>query len=265
MGAMMHQGEAILIVTSLLMTRMLVAFSVWPIFMGQTVPVMVRMALAVALSSLMLPAALHDPAMLSISTPQIVFVLLKEAGIGLVLGFLSGIGFWALYTAGTIIEFQAGMSMATVVDPTTGQDDSMVGGLMMQMFTMLFLVTGGLLSMIGTLYESYQVWPIPSMALSMGNASLVEVGLRALSEMLGLALKVAAPFLLLMLMVEIGLGLLSRFAPQLNAFFLAMPLKALILSLLMLLYGAGMSESLRALPIADFPGMLNALRGVWHE
>jgi len=97
MGAMMHQGEAILIVTSLLMTRMLVAFSVWPIFMGQTVPVMVRMALAVALSSLMLPAALHDPAMLSISTPQIVFVLLKEAGIGLVLGFLSGIGFWAVH------------------------------------------------------------------------------------------------------------------------------------------------------------------------
>lgn len=80
MGATMHQGEAILIVTSLLMTRMLVAFSVWPIFMGQTVPVMVRMALAVALSSLMLPAALGDPAMLSISYPQAVFVILKEGG-----------------------------------------------------------------------------------------------------------------------------------------------------------------------------------------
>lgn len=265
MTGTIHQGEAILIMTSLLMTRMLIAFSILPIFMGQTVPVMVRMALAVALSSLMLPAVLNDPAMLSIAYPQILFVIAKEAGIGLVLGFLSGLGFWALYTAGTIIEFQAGLSMATMIDPTTGQDDSMLGGLMMQMFTMLFLVTGGLLSMIGMLYESYQVWPISSMTLSLANANLVEVGLRAMSEMLGLALKVAAPFLLLMLMLEIGLGLLSRFAPQLNAFFLAMPLKALILSLVMLLYGAGMSESIRGLPIADFNGMLNALRGVWHE
>jgi type III secretion protein T len=130
---------------------------------------------------------------------------------------------------------------------------------------MLFLVTGGLLSMIGMLYESYQVWPIASMTPSMANANLVELALRALNDMLGLALKVAAPFLLLMLMLEIGLGLLSRFAPQLNAFFLAMPLKALILSLVMLLYGAGMSESIRALPITNFAGMLHALREVWHE
>jgi len=265
MTGTLHQGEAILIMTSLLMTRMLIAFSILPFFMGQTVPLTVRMALAVALSSLMLPAVLQDPAMLSISYPQILFVILKEAGLGLVLGFLSGLGFWALYTAGAIIEFQAGLSMATTIDPNTGQDDSMVGGLMMQMFTMLFLVTGGLLSMIGMLYESYQVWPIPSMTPSMANANLVELALRALNDMLGLALKVAAPFLLLMLMLEIGLGLLSRFAPQLNAFFLAMPLKALILSLVMLLYGAGMSESIRALPITNFDGMLHALREVWHE
>jgi type III secretory pathway component EscT len=51
-----------------------------------------------------------------------------------------------------------------------------------------------------------------------------------------LALRVAAPFVLLMLMVEMGLGLLGRYAPQLNVFFLALPLKALVLLLLLMFY-----------------------------
>lgn len=135
----------------------------------------------------------------------------------------------------------------------------------MQMFTILFVITGGLRAMIGMLYDSYKAWPISSMSMKMGSAGLVEIVLRLTNEMLALSLKIAAPFVIMMLVLEIGLGLLSRFAPQINVFFLSMPIKALILATMMLLYGMSMSDSVRLLPIADFNGMLNMLRAVWHE
>ena len=63
-----------------------------------------------------------------------------------------------------------------------------------------------------------------------------------------------------MLMVEIALGFLSRFAPQLNVFFLALPLKVLVLAVMLLLYGLALANG--GLPIADFTRTLEPLQRV---
>jgi type III secretion protein T len=257
-----RQWQLVLMVVALLMSRMLVAFSVIPLFVGNTVPAFIRTIFVAGLAMSLLPLALSDSALTTIPLASMMIYIAKEAVIGLVLGLLASAGFWALYIAGTIIEYQAGLTFATTIDPLTGQDDSLVGGLLMRLFTVLFLVTGGLLSLIGMLFESYQLWPLSKMAPVAGNLQLLELVLRAFAEMVILALKVAAPFLILMLLIELALGFLSRFAPQLNVFFVALPLKVLVLAVMLLLYGMVIASSGQLLSIGDLSHVLDPLRGV---
>ncbi len=78
------------------------------------------------------------------------------------------------------------------------------------------------------------------------------------------ALKVAAPFVILMLMIEIAFGLLSRFAPMLNVFFLVLPLKVLALAMMLLLYGMVVANGGTPLLLMDFTGALGVLREAWQ-
>lgn len=255
-----RQWQAVLMVIALLMSRMLVAFSVVPLFVGNSVPGTIRVAFVAGLAVSLLPLALADTQLASIPLANLPFYIAKEAAIGLVLGLLASVGFWALYAAGALIDYQAGLSFAAVVDPLTAENESLIGTLLMRMFMALFLVTGGLLALLSMLFESYVAWPLSSMAPAVGSVALVEIALRALAELLGLALKVAAPFVILMLMTEIALGLLSRFAPQLNVFFVALPLKVLGLAVMLLLYGMVVASSGSLLPVADFSRDLRALQ-----
>lgn len=255
-----QQWQTILMLIGLLMSRMLVAFSIIPLFAGNSVPGFVRVVFVAGLSCALVPLALADQALAGIALAVLPLYVAKEAAVGLVLGLLASVGFWALYVAGTIIEYQAGLTFASTVDPLSGQNDSLVGGLLLQLFTALFLLSGGLLSLIALLFDSYTLWPLSRMAPALGSPELVEAVLAALLDSVTVALKVAAPFVILMLMVEIALGWLARFAPQLNVFFVALPLKALVLVIMLLLYGMVLASSTGALPFADLSGILEGLR-----
>ncbi len=251
----------IMTVVSLLMARMTVALSVIPMFVGNTVPTMVRTILVGSLAVALLPLALQDQSVTHISMTTMPLYAAKEAAIGMILGLLASIGFWAVHAAGAIIEFQAGLSMATTIDPLTERDESLVSTLFMQVFTILFLITGGFLGLIGMLFESYRIWPLSSMTPLVGNAKLIQVSTEMLGEMLVLAVKISAPFVILMLVVELAFGYLARFAPQLNVFFLSLPLKVLIMAAMLVVYTIGMSESIRFFPISNFDRLLVPLRG----
>jgi type III secretion protein T len=257
-----RQWQAVLITLALLMSRMLVAFAVIPLFAANGIPAFVRVVFVAGLSISLLPLALSDAALPAIPLANIAPYLAKEAAIGLVLGLIASAGFWALYVAGMVIEFQAGLTFASTIDPLTNPNDSLIGGLLMQLFTALFLVTGGLLSLIAMLFESYRVWPLSSMTPIVGNLQLAQVVANALTELLLTALKIAAPFVILMLIVEQALGFLSRFAPQLNVFFVALPLKVLVLAAMLVVYAMMLASSGQLLPTGDFTRALEPLRRV---
>src|SRR5262245_27562740 len=100
-GAMnWHQ---LFIVMSLLTSRMLVAFSVIPLFAGRNIPLLVRMAFVAGLALAILPLTLADPGVAAIKLPNIALYAAKEAAIGLVIGLVASVGFWAMYAAGVII------------------------------------------------------------------------------------------------------------------------------------------------------------------
>lgn len=258
------QWQSIFMVLALLMSRMLVTFSIIPLFASGGIPAGVRTVFVAGLAFSLLPLAYADEALVSLPLASVPLYLAKEAAIGLALGLLASIGFWALYAAGAMIDYQSGLAFASTIDPLTGQEESLLGTFLMRLFTVLFLITGGLLSLIGLLFESYVLWPVSSMLPTVASPLLVELMLRALADLLAIALKVAAPFLIMMLLIELAVGLLSRFAPLLNVFFVVLPLKALALALMLLLYGMVIASGAAPLPLADFSDSLRLLREAWR-
>jgi len=255
-----RQWQALLMIIALLMSRMLVAFSIVPLFVGNSVPGMIRVIFVAGLAMSLLPLAFADSPLASIPLASMPLYVAKEAAVGLIVGLLASAGFWALYAAGALIEHQAGLSFAATIDPLTAESESLLGTLLMRIFTTLFLVTGGLLALISMLFDSYAIWPLSTMVPAVSSLALVDTMLQSLATLLGLALKVAAPFVILMLMIEIAIGLLSRFAPSLNAFFVSLPLKVLALSVMLLLYGMVVATSGSLLPVADFSQQMRALQ-----
>ena len=240
--------ENILIGLGLLMVRMLVAFSFLPFFSPKVVPLSIRVAFVGGLSLCLLPLLQSQLPLLQSDWHVLLPCLLKEAALGAVLGLLTSLTFWALHAAGTIIEYQAGLTMSVVVDPLSGEENSMIGSLLMQLLTVFFFVSGGMLQLIDMLFESYRVWPVDKMIPIVGNLKLVSMMVQAIMQMIELVVKIAAPFVILMLIAELALGLLSRFAPQLNVFFLSMPIKIGILTILLLFFCLLLSDGTQVLP-----------------
>jgi type III secretion protein T len=233
-----ESAAAAILAVALLSARIGTALAVFPIFAAGALPMSVRATVVAGLVLNLLPAVGLHPLMALVQQGGVSMAMLlaKEVAIGFGLGFVGSMGFWAVRAAGTIIENQAGLSMAATIDPLSAEEDSLVGGLFVQVLSVLFLVSGGLLALLGVLYESFRVWPLAELSPRLEPELWLQAAGQSMRLVGDLALRVAAPFVLLMLMAELGLAMLGRYAPQLNVFFLALPLKTALLLVLLFIY-----------------------------
>jgi type III secretion protein T len=233
-----ESASALLLMVAVLSARIGTALIMFPMFAGDTLPASVRASVIAGLSLCLLPMV-GLPHMMELARTDALtlgLLLAKEVALGFGLGFVGSAGFWALHAAGSVIENQAGLSMATTIDPLAGQEDSLIGGFLVQVLSVVFIASGGLLILLGVLYESFRVWPVLDLAPRIEPSLWLSAAAQVIGGVMELAVRVAAPFVLLMLMVEMGLGLLGRYAPQFSVFFLALPLKAAVLLLLLMFY-----------------------------
>ena len=206
--------------------RVSAAFLLVPLFTNELIPALVRnaMFLAIALLSLVMqPSA----APLALTSWQWITMFGKEAFIGGSIGILFAGVMWAFEAAGQVIDSKVGTTQAQVMDPLSGHQTSLNGAFFARLASWVFMAGGGFMVMVGTLLESYALWPVRA-----PMPSLVEGGVRLFESEFGrimlLTLVVAAPALVLLFLLDGVLGLVNRFAQQLNVFSLSMSLKAVI-------------------------------------
>ena len=149
----------------------------------------------------------------------------REAAAGTIIGFFFGTIFWALGAAGEIIDAKVGATIGQLVDPFSGQQTSLTAILLSRFAQVMFVAAGGLTLFIGTIMESYVIWPMGKGGLRFDPASVIlfegEFG-----RMFMLAFLFAAPIIIVLYVVDAGLGMLNRFAQQFNVFSLSMPIKS---------------------------------------
>lgn len=245
-----------LLLLSVIQARLLPFFILIPFLNRAFVPRTVSLAIATALGLLLVPVL--PPLPLGQMDMTFLMLLGKEAIIGLVLGYVAAIPFWTMEAVGFVVDNQRGASMASTVNPMTGHDTSPTGMLMNYAFITFFMLCGGLQVLLGMLYDSYRLWP-PMSFWPSWNADAAELLLTQLNRFMVLALLLAAPMLLAMFFAELGLALISRFAPQLQVFFLAMPIKSALGLFVMIVYaGTLFNYSLDPIrELANWPARLN--------
>ncbi|MFY0478468.1 type III secretion system export apparatus subunit SctT [Achromobacter marplatensis] len=229
--------EAKILLGTLAMTqpRILALSMMLPIFNRSLLPGMLRYAVAAAMGLILVPALAVDYARWGGGTLDIILILTKEAFVGLVMGYIIALPFWIFEAAGFIIDNQRGASLGATLNPGTGNDSSPMGILFNQAFIVFFLTSGGFFLMMTMIVTSFQVWSIWNWWPTL-HASSIPLFLDLLDKFLRMTLLYAAPAVIAMFLAEIGLALVSRFAPQLQVFFLAMPIKSALALLVLVLY-----------------------------
>jgi flagellar biosynthetic protein FliR len=201
-------------------------------------PVRVRLTIALTLTAILLP--LHKTAYsidLHAMGPVIV-LLLQEIIVGAVLGLTARLAISALQVAGSVIAQQLGLGFVTAVDPTQNQQGMIVGNFLAVLGIALIFATDLHHLIIAALNDSYRLFQPGEMPIAGDVAQLV---IKTIAASFKIGIQLSAPFLVFGLMFNLGLGVLSRLMPQMQVFFIGLPLTILLgLLLLVLVIGAMM-------------------------
>ncbi|MCC8191014.1 MAG: type III secretion system export apparatus subunit SctT [Planctomycetes bacterium] len=255
-----EDGRRFLLLVSVAMARLTPVFQITPFLGGRHLGTVARGTLAFSLALFLSSwLAAHAPAE-AMGIGQLLPILIKEALLGTLFGFLSSLAFSAASGVGFLVDNQRGLSMSQTSDPLTGEETSLLGGLAMQTLVMVFIAGGGLALFIQGVLTTYAFWPPFSFWPDWSAAAVRELVLGQFAWYLATLTALAAPMLLVCFLVDFGMGLMNRFAPQLNVFFLAMPVKSgLVLALLVVFWGT-MIAALRG-DLMRLPLLWEALRG----
>lgn len=249
--------EPWLLATTYAMPRFLVMFSILPLMTKETLPPLLRFAVVGSLAVIVVPGLTHD-AHQDRAAIEALAIIVKEGFIGLVLGFVFAIPLWAFDAMGDFVDTQRGANMAQTLNPLSGQESSPLGQLFAQAITVLLFVGGGFTAMTAAVYQSFAVWPVFSALPPFGDdAPAAMLGL--LDKLLHLAVLLSAPVIFAMFIAEAGLAIVSRFAPQLQVFFLAMPVKSGLAMLVFALYAVILFDHAQDLLLATARGALDTL------
>jgi flagellar biosynthetic protein FliR len=148
-----------------------------------------------------------------------------EAIIGVFLGLTARLAMAAVQTAGMIIGLQTSLANAFAYDPTTAQQNAVVGAWLSTVALVLIFVTDLHHLMLRGLVESYGVFA-PGAPTPVGDLTELIVQLVSSSFLLGI--QISAPFMAFGFIFFLALGLIARLMPQVQVFFVAMPLQIVI-------------------------------------
>jgi len=201
-------------------------------------PSRVRLTIALVLAAVLLP--LHQQAYkVSLDAlGPVLLLLFQEIVVGLVLGLTARLAISALQVAGAIVAQQLGLGFVTAVDPTQNQQGLLVGNFLTVLGVAMIFATDLHHLVIRALNDSYVIFAPGEIPLT-GDVAKHITNVIATSFKIGIQL--SAPFLVFGLIFNLGLGILSRLMPQMQVFFIGLPLSILLgLFLLALVIGAMM-------------------------
>ena len=209
----------------LAMARIGGAFAICPVLADSMIPGVARRVAVFGFACLVIPFVKNEMPPGEPNLWMFSILAFKEAIIGFLLGFFASIPFWVAENIGNFIDNQRGATMGEVYSPLSGAQVSTTGIFFTQIVSTVFFVSGAVLLMLAALYKSYAIWPVFVNGISFTPGAPLQI-LGTVDDMLKVTVVISAPVIIVMFLATIGLGLVNRTAPQLNVFFLSMPVKS---------------------------------------
>jgi flagellar biosynthetic protein FliR len=194
---------------------------------GETnIPVRIKLAIALGLTFIILPTQRAAYAVdMTQSLAPLIVLMLHEIVIGIVLGATARVTLSALQVAGSVIAQQLGLGFVTAVDPTQGQQGLLIGNFLTILGMTLLFATDSHHLVIAALSDSYRIFS-PGEMLPSGDVAALAT--KAFAAAFKIGVQLAAPFLVFGLVFNIGLGVLARLMPQMQVYFVGVPLAIMI-------------------------------------
>jgi len=213
----------------LMFVRVITMLALLPIFGANYIPVQVKAALGLLLTSVLFSVQLASglPAFPGAFTLPLFFMLvIKEALVGLAVGFASSFLFTAVQFAGRMVDTEMGFGFVEVVDPFTEEQTTVLGQLQVILFTILFLAINGHYFLLLTVQKSFEI--VPMFSASFPGGRMTDHLTTMTADVFILGLKLSAPIFVTLLLSELAMGIVARTVPQMNIFFVGLPLKIIV-------------------------------------
>ncbi len=195
-----------------------------PVFNSRQTPTRLRVGLALVLTLVLVPV-IPQPPVVDVFSPQAFLMAAQQILIGVTMGFILQMVFGALVFGGQTLAYSMGLGFASMMDPQNGVQVPVLAQFYVLLATLFFLVLNGHLILIDTLAQSFHTLPVAVDGLS--RASIEQVVSWA-SRMFTVGLLIALPAIAALLLVNLGMGIVTRAAPQLNIFAIGFPITMLI-------------------------------------
>lgn len=238
--------EGLLLMAALTTIRIYAAMTVLPATSESVLPGMTRGALACVVAGFI---AFGQPMadVMQLGAGTLLMLALKELMLGVLIGFSAATVFWVAESVGALVDTQTGYNSVQMSNPMSGEQSTPVSALLLQFCVVIFYMLGGMLVFLGALLESFKVWPLMSALPSMANAAEVFVVQQA-DTLMAVTIKFAAPVLLILLLIDLGVGLVTRVADRLEPATIGQPLKAavgmLVVALMISVFAAQVQQFL---------------------
>lgn len=250
---MLIAGTQEFMLFSLILMRMSGFIFLNPIFGRRNIPAMAKTGMAMALTLIVFSTASGD--IPDITSPIEYGVLLfKELLVGYLLGFVMQLFAFAVTYAGSIIDFSMALGMASTYDAQNGVQIALTGNILNMFFMLLFFAVDGHLALMNILATSADIVPYAQISFSNDAAGNI---LELFYQCVLLAVRLAFPVVGIVLVLDIGVGILMKIIPQINLFILDIPLK-ILLGFCVLMFLAS--------PVADYLGTIisEMMKAVQH-
>ncbi|WP_426242379.1 flagellar biosynthetic protein FliR [Nocardioides sp. LHG3406-4] len=200
--------------------RIVAWMAVVPPFSSRSVPAMAKVVLSLGLALAVAPE-LADSA-IPVDTFGFIVAVVTQVAIGVSMGFVTFLLFAAITTAGALIDTFGGFALAAAYDPLSMNMNTVFGKFQQMLGTMLLFATGGHLIVVGGLLSTFEILPL-------GGTPDVSNGLGMLTTAMRMffatAVQIALPMIAVLFLADVGLALLTKVAPQLNAINVMFPAK----------------------------------------
>lgn len=204
-----------------------------PFFSSGTIPVKVKAFFAIVLTLMMYPVVSVEGMIIPIDATslEVLVAVVKEMLVGVAMGLTGQLIFAGIQMGGELMSVNIGLSFASVVDPVNQGQRPLVSQLFGLLAVLVFISVGGGAYYLQALAESFEIVPVGDMHLQRAAPTFIQIA----TYLFVIGVQMAAPFIIVLFLLDLSFAIFARIMPQANIFFIALPLKVGVGVILMLL------------------------------
>ncbi len=192
-----------------------------PIFGRKSIPAMVKVGLSLGLALAAFPSVLQVD-LTTYRTLPLLLCMVKEVFAGYLIGAIVSLFMSIFHIGGNVMDLQTGLGMATLYDPASNSQISLIGNIVTILYSMLFFITNSHVRLLGIAAQSFYIVPLGHRLMQPAAAIYI---VEMFSHILAYAIQLALPIIVTQIVVEVAVGILMRMVPQINVFVINLQVK----------------------------------------